>query len=367
MGVRAELRVLHANCIGNPSSGVLYQLRAEQRSAEELGLPWSVSLWTNTKTSEPFAHFFPRPFSGDMARRFFFSREMRRRIKEYDVLLVRYVTADPFFAFFLDGTRPCLTVHHTKEIDEIAAGARSFKWRAALAMERFWGSKTLGRVDGIIGVTEEILKYERSRAGCPVPGFVLPNGISLADVSLAPDKRGRGPIQIAFVASFFAPWHGLDKVLSVLQDFSEPVMLHLVGTVPDRERDLIARHPRLRSQVLLHGLLDRNALATVLEECDCTLSSFALERKSMCEATTLKVRESLAAGIPVLSGHRDSAFPEEFPFYRNIEIRDLPEALETVKKWREVPRDRVRSLAAPFIDKKEILRSAYHKLLDLFS
>lgn len=367
MSARAGLRVLHANCIGNPSSGVLHQLRAEQRAVEELGLPWCVSLWTNAKTSEPFAHSFPRPFSGDVARRFFFSREMCRRRKDYDVFLVRYVTADPFFPFFLDGVRPCLTVHHTKEIDEIALSARSFKLRAALAMERFWGSKTLGRIDGIIGVTEEILKYERSRAGRPVPGFVLPNGISLADVSLAPDKRGRGPIQIAFVASSFAPWHGLDKVLSALQDFSEPVVMHLVGTVPERERTLIAGHPKLRSQVLLHGLLGRNALAAVLEACDCTLSSFALERNNMSEATTLKVRESPAAGIPVLSGHRDPAFPEEFPFYRNIEIRDLPEALETVKKWREVPRDRVRSLAAPFIDKKEILRSAYRNLLDLFS
>lgn len=362
------MKIIHACWFTSIPSGVLYQMKCEQRAALELGIDWKLVVFSDDDVDCNFLHR-PIPFKNRtfLRRRAYFSKSIVQFKKKCDIILVRYSTADPYLVNSINKLHPCLTVHHTKEYYEIKSDSSLLRSKVCAFVEDFYGSKVLKKIDGIIGVTEEILNYERARAGSPVPGFVLPNGISLSEVPLACDRRGKDAVRIAFVASSFAPWHGLDKVLSVLQDLSEPVVMHVVGAVPEKERNLIARHPRLRSQVLLHGLLDRNALASVLEECDCSLSSFALERKNMREAATLKVRESLAAGIPVLSGHRDAAFPEEFPFYKKIDVQTLPEALETVKKWREVPRERIRSLAAPFIDKKEILRGAYRTLLELFA
>jgi len=45
------------------------------------------------------------------------------------------------------------------------------------------------------------------------------------------------------------------------------------------------------------------------------LSSFALERQSMRQACTLKVREYLSRGVPVYAGY-DDVFPEGFSAYR---------------------------------------------------
>ncbi len=72
-------------------------------------------------------------------------------------------------------------------------------------------------------------------------------------------------------------------------------------------------HP---GKIILHGKLSQNELAAVASSCDIGLASFGFSRIGMEEGCTLKVREYLAEGIPVYSGHRDAGLPVDFPYYK---------------------------------------------------
>ena len=72
----------------------------------------------------------------------------------------------------------------------------------------------------------------------------------------------------------------------------------------------------------------------------------------MNEASTLKVREYLTAGLPVIMSHRDTDFPDGAPFI--LELPNRPDAVVThqaaiaefVAAWkgRRVPRSEVAHL-----------------------
>ena len=64
----------------------------------------------------------------------------------------------------------------------------------------------------------------------------------------------------------------------------------------------------------LHGLLRRREYLPLLAEADVAIGSLALHRKSMEEASPLKVAEYLAYGLPTIIGYSDGRFPDGAPF-----------------------------------------------------
>jgi len=72
----------------------------------------------------------------------------------------------------------------------------------------------------------------------------------------------------------------------------------------------------------------------------------------MHEGTTLKVREMLAMGLPVFSGHRDSALPDTFPYYASRNVMKLADLYNFACSMKGVTRGEVRDAAAPFIEKR---------------
>src|SRR6185369_12622285 len=102
------------------------------------------------------------------------------------------------------------------------------------------------------------------------------------------DRRAGIP-KLVMVASYFDEWHGLDLVIASLKKQAEPFELHVIGRA--KEEDIASCHSD--SRFLFHGLRDQSYLREICERCDLGLSCFALERKGMSEACTLKVREYL--------------------------------------------------------------------------
>ena len=71
----------------------------------------------------------------------------------------------------------------------------------------------------------------------------------------------------------------------------------------------------------------------------------------MNEGATLKVREMLAMGLPIYSGHVDTALPPEFPYYVNGEV-DISAIIDFAQRVRNVPRKTVRGASIPYVDKR---------------
>ena len=124
--------------------------------------------------------------------------------------------------------------------------------------------------------------------------------------------------------------------------------LHIIGNIS-------ASSDHRDDRIVFHGVRDEQYIEEIASECDVGLSSFALFRKNMSEACPLKVRQYLAMGIPVYSGHVDSGLPPDFPYYKNGGL-NLNALLNFAKYSRCFSREEVRSASSKYIDKKLLMK-----------
>jgi hypothetical protein len=165
------------------------------------------------------------------------------------------------------------------------------------------------------------------------------------------DDRRAGCQEWLFVASYFYPWHGLDRLLAAMREVDYEVILHVVGEISDADRAVALKDRR----VVLHGLLSSQEIQALSGQCCLGLSSFALDRKGMREACTLKVREYLMMGLPVAAGHKE-VFPEEFPYFYDTGV-DVDALFAFAERVKNVSRTLVSEAARPYIDKTVLLAS----------
>jgi len=359
------LRVLHAAVSMYPGSGVIRQMEWEQQAADALGLHWRAILHTPKVVRSPVivqrAGLPEGRLAKYLALRQGFYQCLRKESEHFDLVLLRHSVHDFFEARLASQIGPKLiTVHHTLEMSELRnAGGAMGALKAT--MERTIGRSTLSKTAGIVGVTEEILRHERSRLGVSAvekPGFVYTNGV-VCSSTVAEDERGECP-ELIFVANF-ADWHGLDLLLDAMERDSAPCLLRLVGLVPDALAFRCRNDPR----IVLHGAVAPNKLAELMRSAWCGISSLALFRQEMSEACTLKVREYLDNGLPVYAGHRDSGFPDEFPWFRNGPV-SLSAILEFASVCRKTPKGVIKQQSLPYIAKEVLLQRLYGELCDQF-
>lgn len=357
----SSVKVLHAATFEKAAGGILEQLRSEHRAVQQLGLPWDIRLWSKDEAVEPFIRPIPAD-CGPLRRRYIFAREILRVRHEYDAILIRYDTNNPFLLWA--GRRLPLWVseHHAIEYLERLIGG-SLKGRILSRVEKVFGRLLLSGCDGIVAVTDEILCYQQSRVGLPVPGRVLPNGIDAKAVQIAPDERGDAP-KLFFVATNFLPWHGLPEVLAALAKFPEPVELHLIGNINADLMQQIQSHSR-RSQIFTHGFVDSRAMPSLLAKADVSLSAFNSIATGLTQASRLKVRHMLAMGVPVIGGEADASFPADFRFYAQAPTVDLQSIVEYAVACRAATRGEIRAAAVPYIDKAAIINDQYNWLRTL--
>jgi glycosyltransferase involved in cell wall biosynthesis len=359
------MKVLHSAMAIGHQPGILNQMAWEQEAARQLGIRWDSRLYVPSSNAPPggpsVASDIPlcSANAGLLQRLTFwvkfrkaYYRWLREQASRYDVILLRHAMYDPFRAGFIrDSGIPVFSVHHTLEIPEIRGRKEHLVAFKALA-EKFLGGHSIAAAAGIIGVTEEIAQYEWERIGAGKKlRYVYPNGVLFRpneQMEIADHRSDEVP-EILFVASHFAPWHGLDLLLSTLSATDEQFVLHLVGHVPEVER----RAAQGDSRVVLHGMKGHSEIATLSEFAWVGLSSFALERKGMKEACTLKVREYLSSGLPVYAGYRD-VFPIEFSGYREGPP-DIREIIAYAKACRPLDRREIAMHAEPYISKTKLL------------
>ena len=80
----------------------------------------------------------------------------------------------------------------------------------------------------------------------------------------------------------------------------------------------------------------------------------------MTEACTQKVRDYLQSGLPIYAGHRDSALPADFAFFRNG-----PAQWSTIIEYARAADSAARhyvAMARPLIDKRVLLERLHRSL-----
>lgn len=274
-------------------------------------------------------------------------RWLLRNSDDFHKVLVRYRMGDIFqYHYCKKLTGRYFTIHHTLEVPE----ARSRKGMPGLiesSLERLLGPGVLEGATGIIGVTREIINYELSRVKNPKPSYCLPNGILLDNYPIIADSRS-GILKILFVASAPLPWHGIDIITQAFTNSTEDFQLHMVGNLGGNKN-------KEDNRIIYHGQQDQKYINELACRCDVGLGAFALFRKNMKEACSLKVRQYLAQGLPVFSGHLDSGLPVKFEFYQIGELI-VDKVLSYAEQCRKHDRVTIREAATPYIDKVKIMQ-----------
>jgi len=353
------IKILHFGFTVEMATGIANQLASECSVAKELGpdFLWDTKFFTLRENPADFVETIGESNRGGVFSKIYDYIKLRscafdwlkRNQERYDVVLLRYSCGD--FVQYVNRAwfENIFTIHHTLEIEEarLSGGIRGI---IKAFFEKEFGKRVLTKTKGLIGVTNEIIRYEKARIVSEKPTFCYPNGIDLASIALINDKRGGVP-KLLMVASYFAEWHGLDILLKSLKNSPEKFELHIVGKVNKSDIAFCESDTRF----IFHGMRDQLYIRTISEKCDLGLSCFALERKGMTEACTLKVREYLASGLPVYAGHKDAALPDSYNYYQ----LGKPEAntmLNYAIQCRKTGREEIRSQAAPYIDKKILMQ-----------
>ncbi len=244
----------------------------------------------------------------------------------YNVLYLRnYRPGIRWWWFMVKYGKKCITEHQTIEVAEIHALATEnpFGWRPSrflsrleqvvlpIVSEKIWGSLALGFTSKIVAVTREIGNYEYRRAFPKKPCVhIVSNGIDVAAFPLrtAPVFDGSKLILLMLVGgSTKVDWHGIDLIVEGIKQYKGPVQIQLwLAGDPDileKYQEHFIRHL---------GFCNKQELDVIANEVHLGLGSFALERKGIKEACSLKMRDYAARGIPVICGQEDTDYEPLF-------------------------------------------------------
>jgi hypothetical protein len=130
---------------------------------------------------------------------------------------------------------------------------------------------------------------------------VIANSINCDDYPFV-GSTANDQVNLCFIGSPGQCWHGLDKI-NLLSSYYPQWTFHIIG--PGRD-EYCASGIQPGPNIVFHGYLSGQASKDVLQSIDVGISTLALHRKSMKEASPLKSRQYLAQGIPFISAYDDT-------------------------------------------------------------
>lgn len=344
------------------------QLRYEADAAQKANLSWdTVALHTETPLND-FEKQVPKLFRNRSLLRVYGWLYAIRVSKEYDVVLFRDIKLDPFGPILGLFVRNRITIHHTKELEEMAAlGRNSIRSRIRVSLEKYLKPLAMRSAKGLVGVTNEIRDYEVSRfPHLKDSAFVVPNGYSFKNFEVSDSMPSTSEINLIFMCAEFSVWHGLDRLLEATRksDTSgKMVEIHLVGSLTDEQMKEVSNASTDLIKFSCHGSLSKKELQNLYSNCQLAIGSLALDRNGLTEATTLKTRDYLAAGLPVYATHLDTALPSSFKyFYNDEEGVSLERILRYLESLGHYSKQEVRDTSVEYLDKASIMKKFIEEL-----
>lgn len=159
----------------------------------------------------------------------------------------------------------------------------------------------LRRVRGLVTVSRE-LAVSSAFASYHKPTRVIANGCKLDDFPQLSPPSNNIP-RLVFIGNPGYPWHGVDKLIDLACRFPD-IHIEIVGY------DTLPGFEPMPDNLTLHGYLSTRQYQQVLADADIAISSLALHRVQLEEASPLKSRECLAFGLPLVVAYIDTDLDE---------------------------------------------------------
>lgn len=155
----------------------------------------------------------------------------------------------------------------------------------------------LRRVRGLVSVSRELAASPAFTSYAKTTR-VIANGCKLEDFPELPAPANKTP-RLVFIGNPGYPWHGVDKLVDLAMRCQD-IYIDVVGY--DELPGLVS----LPGNLSLHGYLSMREYRQVLAQADAAISSLALHRVQLQEASPLKSRECLAFGLPLVVAYADT-------------------------------------------------------------
>jgi hypothetical protein len=155
----------------------------------------------------------------------------------------------------------------------------------------------LRRVHGLVAVSRE-LAASSAFTGYRKPICVIANGVDLDHSEQLPVPSNATP-RLVFLGNPGCSWHGVDKLVELAR-LAPDVHLDIVGY------DELPGLGALPENITLHGYIPEDRYRGILASADVAISSLALHRVQLEEASPLKSRECLAFGLPLVIAYADT-------------------------------------------------------------
>lgn len=244
--------------------------------------------------------------------------------------------------------------HNTKEIEELKLNISNkhfakfslipscfFYWYQEkiypLFAERYLAPKIMNYAYAGSCVTTEIAEYEKKRN----PGyktFVSSNFYNFSNVPIATSVyNGTEMLSLGMIVSTTASWYGLDRLLKSYAPYQKKHKLIVAGiNESDEKVKKLIIDNKISENICFLGKINKNELESFYNSVHVCFGSLGLYNLNLNYASTLKVKESLAFGVPVVVGYKEEDFMthKEFsPYYFQLPNDDSNIDFDSIQQF----------------------------------
>lgn len=222
---------------------------------------------------------------------------------------------------------------------------------------------------------DRIVIPQKIKTAFHIPVLPIENGINVSDIRCRkPEKTD--VIRIIAVAGM-CNFHGYDRLIEGMKDYyaqggKRKIELHMVGGKAEPGNELsryqeLGKRYRLEKRIFFYGEKKGEELDKIYDKCNLAVGSLGMYRIGYKMASSLKIREYLAKGLPVITGSRVDVFEKkDFPYYLEFENNDTPIGVQKIIDFYDsiygekdiyTINDEIRDYAAQNCDMKNALKT----------
>lgn len=168
-----------------------------------------------------------------------------------------------------------------------------------------------------------------------IPTLYFKNGIDVDEILKSSYEGEYNKIQLCLVASM-TPWQGYERVILSLNKYyknggKRDIILHFIGVGSELEKyKKLVNECKLDAHAVFHGFLTGENLDKIYNKCDIGVDAFGRYKTCNELSTSLKSREYLCKGLPIISGSKVDVFEKTNEFYLEFPSDDSLFLFETV-------------------------------------
>lgn len=308
------------------SPGVAKKIKNTTKAASNIGLKSNFKIF-DTNVFEVFYFLYSLAFDKSDIIMMRFSHSTAPII--FIIMLTKRIFGTKFI---IDVPTPRATVLKENKINIKNPIIKNIKSAYSLTL----GSWVLLPANTIVQYAEEGPWF---KLGLDKKTIKMGNGILInKDIPLVQSHWPEKELKLIGVAQL-ASWHGYDKIINAIaatnnQNLSYRISFTIVGDGDERlALEKLVLKLNLQHQIIFTGMLTGKDLDNIFNNKHIGVGSLALYRKGLNEASSLKTREYIARGLPVIDAGLDPDFDRNSPYRLQVSNDDNLDDLISLLKY----------------------------------